>query len=71
MNSLEKKWQSLLGQGQKLVVTIEERSFEFQVLEKRINPDNLIYKYKCKEVSLLINKILSKSDKVSWIFKRC
>ena len=71
MNSLEKKWQSLLGQEQKLVVTIEERSFEFQVLEKRINPDNLIYKYKCKEVSLLINKILSKSDKVSWIFKRC
>ena len=29
----------------------EERSSEFKDLEKRINPDNLIYKYKNEEIS--------------------
>ena len=30
---------------------VEERSSEFEDLEKRINPDNLIYKYKNEEIS--------------------
>ena len=31
---------------------IEERSFGFKNLEKRINPDNLIYNYKNERISL-------------------
>ena len=30
---------------------VEERSSEFKNLEKRINPDNLIYKYKTEGIS--------------------
>ena len=30
---------------------VEERSSEFNNLEKRINPDNLIYKYKTEGIS--------------------
>ena len=31
---------------------VNETSFEYMNLEKRINPDNLIYKYKTEGISL-------------------
>ena len=44
---------SIQLEKQKIIfnVFVEKRSFALRDLEKRINPDNLIYKYKNEEIS--------------------